>query len=386
MENVVITGAGVFSALGNSIDELWNSIRNSYSGIERKYFSDCVGEVLCAPIKKIVSYEQCIYDAVKEALDTTDIRDRSKRWGLIVGTAAGEMPELEKIMTCEYQEKQNNDKSEYVSIYPYHGIAEKIKKRFELNFVYSLTISAACASSNIAILHACQLLKDYIVDKVIVVGVDFLSDYDFLGFRSLGIMSDSAIRPFDVNRSGIVLGEACAALVLERDNDIHNTGHWKKVEIVGGAISNEAYNLATPDPDAKGAVLSMEKAMYRSGITASKIDYINAHGTGTKLNDLMEAKAIHKVFGEKASIIPISSSKSMTGHTRGASGAIEAIICILALQYQIIPATINHLDDDPEININCVANQAKEAKLKYVMSNSFGFGGHCASIIFLGGD
>jgi len=190
-----------------------------------------------------------------------------------------------------------------------------------------------------------------------------------------------ASRPFDFYRDGFVMGEGAAVLVLEELEFAKRRGATILAEISGYGQTNDAYHVSAPAENGYGAVLCMRQALQNANLSVNQIDYINAHGTSTPLNDKSETAAIKTVFGKKAYQVPISSTKSMTGHLLGASGALEAVICVLVLEHQFIPPTINYETPDPECDLDYVPNQGRAATVRHILSNSFGFGGHNASII-----
>jgi 3-oxoacyl-[acyl-carrier-protein] synthase II len=194
----------------------------------------------------------------------------------------------------------------------------------------------------------------------------------------------TASRPFDLDREGFVLGEGSGALILEELEHAKARGAKIYAEIVGSGLSADAYHLTAPHPEGLGAISVMKQALKEANISPSDIDYINVHGTSTPLGDIAETKAIKHVFGEHAYNLNISSTKSMTGHLLGAAGSVEAIACVLAIKHGIVPPTINHFTDDPEIDnkLNFTFNVAQERKVRYALSNTFGFGGHNTSVIF----
>lgn len=392
MNRVVVTGMGVVSALGCEIDTFSPNIMKGVSGVVKSEFNLCGKKVdmLCAPVKELEDKgkdraHQIAQKAQEDSLKMSRILEYYKngsRIGLFVGTATGCIPYYEDLYKRMIL-NQSFDLQEFgpVLLHPYHGIAQRLAEKLMFPPKKVITFNAACASSNLAVVHATQMIRFGILDCVIFVGAEVLSEFDLLGFSSLGILTSKAIRPFDAERDGIVLGEGAAALVLENYSLAKKRGADILAEIKGIGISNEAHKLATPDPEGKGATLCIQNALSDSGLSIGEIDYINAHGTGTVLNDQMETKAIKTVFKENAYKIPVSSSKSMLGHTRGASGAIEALICILAIQRQVIPPTINYEHRDSLCDLDYVPNEGKHADVSNVISNSFGFGGHCASII-----
>ena len=250
---------------------------------------------------------------------------------------------------------------------------------------------SACASSAHAIMSAFDLIR-YGKSKVVVAGGAgaAIGECGIGGFNSMHALSTrnddymTASRPFDLNRDGFVMGEGAGSLVLEEYEHAKGRGAKIYAEIVGGGASAHAYHITAPHPEGKGGILSMQRALKDAELAPEAIDHINTHGTSTPAGDVAEPIAIKEVFGEHAFNISINSTKSMTGHLLGGAGAIEAIACVLALKNGIIPPTINHFDDDPQIDprLDFTFNQARRRNIRYALSNSFGFGGQNATLIF----
>jgi 3-oxoacyl-[acyl-carrier-protein] synthase II len=253
----------------------------------------------------------------------------------------------------------------------------------------NMAIVSACATGVNAIGEAAEMVKRGDVDVVICGGTEAcLSPLAFAGFNVMGAISTrneepaKACRPFDATRDGFVLGEGAGVLVLENADYARARGAKVYGEVIGYGTSADAHHVAAPDAEGEGIGRAMQWALRRARIDPSQVNYINAHGTGTRLNDPIETGAIKQVFGEAALHIPISSTKSMIGHTLGAAGAIESIICLKALQENTLPPTINYDTPDPACDLDYVPNQARAQKVDVAMSNSIGLGGHNASIIF----
>ncbi len=217
----------------------------------------------------------------------------------------------------------------------------------------------------------------WIYQRVLTGGYDALSELVFVGFDSLQASTPEKCRPFDRDRSGMVLGEGAAVLALENLESARARGATVLGEIIGYGISTDNHHLTQPDPSGSGPRRAMEQALQSANRSAEEVNYINAHGTATAFNDAAEGKAIAKLFGK----VPVSSTKSMIGHSLGAAGAIEAVVCLLALQSQVLPPNINFRNPDQDLDLNVVANESREAKIDMVLSNSFGFGGTNASIL-----
>lgn len=253
----------------------------------------------------------------------------------------------------------------------------------------SWTTVTACASSSNAIGDAVRLIERGDSDVVVAAGSEApIVEVCLAGFCAMKAVSGKnddpagASRPFDAMRDGFVIAEGAGVLILEEEQSARTRGARIYAEIVGYGVSSDAYHIAAPDPTGTGAILSMQRALADAGITPAQVDYINAHGTSTPPGDIAETLAIKKVFGDNAYQVAVSSTKSMTGHLLGAAGAVEAIACAMALDRQEIPPTINYEHPDPECDLDYVPNIKRSAPLEYAMSNSFGFGGHNATLVF----
>jgi 3-oxoacyl-[acyl-carrier-protein] synthase II len=238
-------------------------------------------------------------------------------------------------------------------------------------------IANACASGTNALGHAFECIRSGRYQRVLTGGYDALSELVFVGFDSLQASTPEKCRPFDAGRTGMVLGEGAALLALENLEAATARGAKILAEITGYGISTDNHHLTQPDPSGIGPRQAMEQALRSAKLEANAIDYINAHGTATTFNDAAEGKAISELLPD----VPISSTKSMMGHSLGAAGAIEAVLSILALQHQFLPPNINFRSSDPTLRLNLVANEARDAPIRAVLSNSFGFGGTNASVI-----
>jgi 3-oxoacyl-[acyl-carrier-protein] synthase II len=238
-------------------------------------------------------------------------------------------------------------------------------------------IANACASGTNAIGHAFHCVRSGRYERVLTGGYDAISELVFVGFDSLQAATPEKCRPFDRHRTGMVLGEGAAVLALENYESAVGRGANILAEITGYGLSTDNHHLTQPNPSGSGARSAMEEALRSAGISPGEVDYINAHGTATPFNDAAEGKAIAELFER----VPVSSTKSMMGHSLGAAGAIEAVVSLLALREQMLPPNINFREADPELAINIVANEARPARIDTVLSNSFGFGGTNASIL-----
>jgi 3-oxoacyl-[acyl-carrier-protein] synthase II len=238
-------------------------------------------------------------------------------------------------------------------------------------------IANACASGTNAIGHAFECVRSGKYQRVLTGGYDAISELVFVGFDSLQASTPEKCRPFDRDRTGMVLGEGAAAFALENLESARARGAQILAEIIGYGISTDNHHLTQPDPSGSGPRRAMGQALRSANRSAEEVDYINAHGTATTFNDAAEGKAIKELFGD----VSISSTKSMIGHSLGAAGAIEAAVCLLALRAQLLPPNINFRNSDQDLDLNVVANESREAKIDIVLSNSFGFGGTNASVM-----
>jgi 3-oxoacyl-[acyl-carrier-protein] synthase II len=253
----------------------------------------------------------------------------------------------------------------------------------------NFAVNTACASSAYAIAIGFDLIRSGTADIIIAGGADsIINPEEIAGFNAIYALSTSndppwkASKPFSRDRDGFVIGEGAGVLILESLEHARKRKAVPYAELAGHALTSEGYNMMAPLTDGAGMALTMEKAIADSGIWKSDVDYINAHGTSTELNDRFETTAIKTVFGERAYQIPVSSTKSMIGHTIGAAGALEAITTVMALKHGIIPPTINYDNSDPDLDLDYVPNHSRERALQVAISNSFGFGGHNATLVF----
>ncbi len=384
---VAIIGAGVVSPLGFGLGETLQSLRNG---------TDCVTPVTAFSVDKT----RC-----KTAGQISDSRllegiRRSRRdrrlhrashmviaaldevWSqtngfnpevVMVGTTSGGMTFGERF----YRTFGNGGCSAaLIANYPPQKQIVDALEKFRID-APAQVIANACASGTNAIGHAFSTIRAGQYERVLAGGYDALSELVFVGFDSLQASTPEKCRPFDAKRSGMVLGEGAALLALEELESAQRRGAEILAEIVGYGISTDNHHLTQPNPDGSGPRRAMEQALAGADLTPGRIGYVNAHGTATVFNDAAEGKALEQMFDD----VPISSTKSMMGHSLGAAGAIEAIVSLLALQHQFLPPNINFRHPDPELPLNIIANQARQAELNCVLSNSFGFGGTNASIV-----
>ncbi|MFA5327956.1 MAG: beta-ketoacyl-ACP synthase II [Prolixibacteraceae bacterium] len=407
-KRVVVTGLGTVNPLGNSIKEFWDGIKNGKSGAglithfdatthkttfacELKNFNPAE-YVEQKEIRKHDPFTLYAFASAAQAMEDSGLdlekvnRDRA---GIVWGAGIGGLQTFFE-ETLNYK----NEMPRYSPFFIPKMIANIASGLLSIRYGFrgpNFTTVTACASASHALIEAMNYIRLGKVDVFIAGGSEAaINPAGLAGFNSMRALSTrnsdplTASRPFDLDRDGFVMGEGSGALILEEYEHAVKRGAKIYAEMVGGGMSADAYHMTAPDPEAGGATLVMKWALEDAGMNPEDIDYINVHGTSTPLGDIAEPKAILKCFGEHAYNLSISATKSMTGHLLGAAGAVEAIASILAIQDGIIPPTINHFTDDPEIDpkLDFTFNVAKERKIKTALSNTFGFGGHNASVIF----
>ena len=299
-----------------------------------------------------------------------------KRTAVLMGTTSGEAQEIEE-MDSVWLEK-GKDAVDLWSImqYPVSNISSNVAMEFKVCGPV-LIFTTACAAGNYAIGYGYDLLQLGKVDSVIAGGSDAFSYLSFTGFSQVGAMAPEKCQPFDKNRKGMLQGEGAGILIIETLESAIERNATICAEILGYGLSCDAYHMT--NPNVEGVERCMQDALIRSGVVADNVDYISAHGTGTKNNDKTESMAINRIFNNRK--VAVSSIKSMLGHTMGAASAIEATVCCLAVQNDIIPPTINYETFDPECDIDCVPNKARKQKVVVALNNAFAFGGNNACVV-----
>src|SRR5262249_29419464 len=293
----------------------------------------------------------------------------------VIGTTSGGMSFGQDYYRALHQHHGLRRSPRWIANYPPQKPVLDAQEAFGISAPCQI-IANACASGTNAIGHAFECVRSGNYQRVLTGGYDALSELVFVGFDSLQASTPEKCRPFDRDRSGMVLGEGAAVLALENLERARARDATILAEIIGYGVSTDNHHLTQPDPSGSGARRAMEEALLSAGCSAHDIDYINAHGTATIFNDAAEGKAIQELFGQ----VPVSSTKSMIGHSLGGAGAIEAVVCLLALRAQLLPANINFRNADENLPLHIVANESRTAEIDIVLSNSFGFGGTNASI------
>lgn len=396
---IVITGMGVISPIGNGKEPFWRALISGKNGVteiesfdtsayrthrggEVKEFDPAEWGIDCAatPMGRGAQFAVA---AAKMALEDAGIelaRVDVTRAGVSCGTTMGESQILEALDTAYLREGPDGVDAQLAAQYPSDMIPLSVARRFEFRGPLNM-VSTACAAGNYAIGHAADLLRMDLADLMIAGGTDPLSKIAFTGFNSMLAVAPEKCQPFDRNRKGMCVSEGCAMLVLEPLEKARKRGARVYAEVAACGISNDAHHMTSPHPKARGAISAIMNAFREAGLSAEQVDYISAHGTGTPANDRIETAAIKTVWKEAAYDTPVSSIKSMLGHTMGAASAIEAVACALAIERGLLPPTINYQDRDPECDLDYVPNVARESKVNVALSNSFAFGGNCSALI-----
>jgi len=297
---------------------------------------------------------------------------------MVIGTTSGGMSFGEQFYRSQVLQKRDRRQAQWLSNYsPQKAVLDAmVIGGFS---VPSQIIANACASGSNAVGHAFRLVRSGSYKRILCGGYDAISELVHVGFDSLQASTQDKVRPFDKNRSGLVLGEGAALLAIEDWDLAEARGANILAEIIGYGISTDNHHLTQPHPSGIGPELAMKRGIKDAGVLPEAIDYINAHGTATTFNDASEGRAIERLFGNR---VPVSSTKSMMGHSLGAAGAIEAIFSVLSIQHQFLPPNINYVEPDDAWKLNVVANHSCPARVRKVISNSFGFGGTNASVVF----
>lgn len=394
-KGVAITGMGVISAIGNNVEENYQALIDGKKGISRvsKITTIHKNEIMVGEIdftnqqfeeqlglSPNNNYSRTAFlgvVAAKEAVKNAGITNINDcKTGLISATSVGGMDRTE---TYYYDYLTNTSTQKYIEGHHAGDSTQKIAEQLGIKESLVTTISTACSSAANSIMMGARLIKSGQLDRVIVGGADCLSKFTINGFKTLMILSDSYNTPFDHNRKGLNLGEAAAFLVLESDDVVKASNKKVLAYVKGYGNANDAYHQTASSANGDGATLAMQKALKVANFEATDIDYINAHGTATANNDLSEGRAIIRVFGKD--VPDFSSTKAYTGHTLAAAGAIEAVYAILAIQNGVIYPNLNFETQMQEFDITPQLT-LKEKALNTVMSNSFGFGGNCSTVIF----
>lgn len=404
----MITGAGVISPVGNTLDKFWESLKEGRSGTKRLTYFDTTdysskvagmvenfnAEDYFSPkeVKRTDRFTHFALAAGKLALANSGIDlekvDRD-RFGVLIGSGVGGMTTIEDQHLVYLEKGPKRISPFFVPMLIINMAAGVVAMNFGLKGP-NAAVSTACATGSHAIGDAYRIIERDEADLMLAGGSEAcLTPVGFAGFCAMRALTTSrndqperASRPFDRTRDGFVMGEGAGIVLLEELEHARARGASILGEIVGYGMSADAYHITAPSPDGDGAARSMRAALRSARVSPDVVDYINAHGTSTHLNDKLETEAVKTVFGEHARKLCISSTKSHMGHLLGAAGGVEAVATLLSIKNGVVPPTINYEEPDPECDLDYVPNLAREMKVDYAMSNSFGFGGTNATLIF----
>lgn len=410
LKRVVVTGLGALTPLGNSLPEFWDNLTKGVSGaaaITRFDASKFKTQFACEvkgfdPLnhfdrkeaRKLDPYAQYAMVVADEAVKDSGIEAEGinkDRVGVIWGSGIGGFQTF--FEEC-YEFAKGDGTPRFNPFFIPKMIADIAPGQISIKYGFrgpNFTTVSACASSTNSLIDAYNYIRLGKADVIVTGGSEApINEAGVGGFNAMHAMSTrnddpaTASRPFDLNRDGFVLGEGAGCIILEEYEHAVARGAKIYAELAGSGLSADAHHITAPHPEGLGALNVMKNALEDAGMQANEIDYINVHGTSTPLGDIAESKAIQQVFGEQAYKLNISSTKSMTGHLLGAAGAVEAVASIMAVRDNIVPPTINHFTDDPEFDtrLNFTFNAAQKREVNAALSNTFGFGGHNASVIF----
>lgn len=402
---VVITGMGVVSPLGSSLDEFWQGLVSGTSGIgelskldaalyprprsaEVKGY-DSVGECHDESLKPFGQAVGYTVAATRMALDNARLEidpDTPNDYAVMVGTTMGNQDVVERVIDHYGLKEEDNTHPEMGTPLEFFSpalLSSEVAKRFAC-YGQSATLVNACAAGNYTVGLAFDRIRNGRNKVILAGGADPFSRTCYTIFHRLSASSADVCRPFDKDRTGMVVGEGAAMLVLEDYEHALERGAHIYAEVSGYALNCDAYHATAPHPEGRGAIQAMHNALAMAGLSSSDIQYVCAHGTGTQANDSSEAEAMFRVFGQALANVPVSSIKSMLGHCMGAASALEAVSCALALEHQALPPTLNTEAVDPDFPyaLDVVPGQSRSAQLSHVMSNAFAFGGNVSCVVF----
>lgn len=406
MHRVVVTGIGIISPLGQK-EEMWENLLAGVSGVGKitRFDASHLPVQIGAEVKdfdptlymdrkearRMDRFAQFAVAAAKLALEDGDIKlpfSNPTRVGVLVGSGIGGIETVQEQSRVLHEKGAERVSPFFVPMMIPDMASGQIAIQTGAQGPNSCTVTA-CATGTHSVGDAFRIISRGHADLMLAGGSEAalcpLGLAGFISARALSTRNDEptkASRPFDATRDGFVMGEGAGVLVLERLEHALDRGARIYGEIIGYGASGDAYHITTPAPEGEGAKRAMLEAILDGSIKPEDVEYINAHGTSTEYNDLYETMAIKHVFGGHTAQLSVSSTKSLTGHLLGAAGAVEAAICLLALYHQVIPGTYNYVEPDPRCDLDYVPNQSRKMELNVVLSNSFGFGGHNATLVF----
>jgi 3-oxoacyl-[acyl-carrier-protein] synthase II len=398
MTRVVVTGLGLVTPVGTGRPTFWTAVTEGRSGIAtvRSFDTSAYPVHIGAEVDGFVpaAYvraqrpasmgraSQLAIAAARLALGDAGL-DPSwsdpRKVGVSMGSTSGEPLYVEQYNDAKKAGRGESLPAQVYGKYPCHWIPAHIAAEFDLGGP-CLMIPTACAAGNYAIGYAFDCIRSGTAGIMLAGGSDAFSRIPYTGFARLGAIAPERCQPFDKYRQGMVPGEGAAVLVLEKADAARARGATIYAEVKGYGLSCDAHHMTAGHPEGDGAVRAMQAAIAGAGVSLDAVDYISAHGTGTPTNDRIESLALHRLFGDRAKTLPMSSIKSMLGHTMGAASAIEAAACALALHTGVVPPTINYEEPDPECEVDCVPNEARKIHPRVVLNNAYAFGGNNACL------
>jgi 3-oxoacyl-[acyl-carrier-protein] synthase II len=405
-DKIVITGMGTVNPLGLSVKETWENALNGVSGVGPITLFDSsrlLVHIACEvkgfkpenymevkEARRRDRYEQLAAAAAKEAIAQAGLQvdgDERGRVGVVMSSAIGGIATIHDMVITLIKDGPRRISPFTIPMIMANGAAGLIS--IDNGFRGpSLSVASACASGIDGIGTAWMLLRSGMIDVAIAGGCEAtITEVGVGAFDRVGAMSrrnedySMTPQPFDLNRDGLVMGEGAAALVLERESHARQRGVEIMAELAGYGATADAFHITAPAEDGSGGAAAIRQALASAEVLHEQVGYVNAHGTGTELNDLSETKAIKSALGAQAFQIPVSSTKSMTGHMMGATGALETILCVRAVQTGALPPTIHYQTPDPRCDLDYIPNQARERKIEVAINNAFGFGGHNAVLV-----
>ncbi len=406
MKKIVITGMGTVNPLGLNVADTWQNIINGVSGVAPITRFDALGwqaQIACEvkgfdpkeymPIKEARRrdrFEQFGVVAAQEALNNSGLEvtsENASRIGILVSSAMGGLESLQKAIYTLKDHRARRVSPFLIPMLMPNGAAGLIGIDNGIKGP-AMSVASACASGIDGIGLAWMMLRTGMIDAALTgASESTLTETGIGAFDRIGALSrqndnyDMTPAPFDKNRDGLVMGEGAGILMLETESHAKARKANILAELAGYAATADAYHVTAPSSDGAGGASAISSALASAAVNSDDVDYISAHGTATPLNDVTETRAIKRAFGEQAYQIPVSSTKSMTGHMMGATGALETIFCVKAIQENVVPPTIHYQTPDPECDLDYVPNQAREQKVGVALSNAFGFGGHNAVLV-----
>ena len=406
-KRIVVTGMGVISPVGNSLDEFWSSLINGETGIDQISSFDAseIRTQIAAEVddfspadfgldrkeaRRMDKYAQFAVAASNLAVEDSglDVEEIAERVGVLVGSGIGGIETFEE-QHERLMERGPNRVSPFLIPMMISNMAAGQVSIYTGAKGPCSSIVTACATGTHSIGEAFETIRRGDADAMIAGGTEAsITPTACAGFASMKAMStrndepEKASRPFDKERDGFVMGEGAGVLVMETLESAQARGADIYAEVVGYGASSDAHHITAPAPGGEGAARAMDMAIDKAGMSPEDVDYVNAHGTSTPANDKLETAAIKKTFGDYAQQLPVSSTKSMTGHLLGGAGGVEAIASVLSIKNNIIPPTVNYENEDPECDLDYVPNEARETEVSSALSNSLGFGGHNATLLF----